>query len=329
MSIRWTVDNTKFTYKTIYKLHTLFVDLEILWDDHAKQIADGSIVVRGVIFQKINDPEFCKLPLKEAKAVLIQKTLEESDYITIGHFDLGEYSGDEIQQSFAALSDAWIVQKLQNQTSEAVVLQFERDEQQAKCLIEFENAHGFTVPQSFTIPEQKVTKLRQVLLEEEYEEVVKAFKEKNRIKCCGEINDFKYVCYGTLLSYGCELDQIRYCHCFLRFHNIAKQFGFSKEEWQLCQQWLSVVRLYLFDLFDEMSKKKELEQKCFVAKLTTMVAACDYIMMGAQWPHNQCFDEIHRANLTKFVDGVALRDANGKVLKPHTYQKPNLQQFFK
>ena len=328
MSIRWTVDSTKFTYKTIYKLNTLFVDLEILWDDRANVITDGSIVVRSVVFKKINDPEFCKLPLNEAKMVLIQKTLEEADYITIGHFDLGEFTGDEIQESFAKLSDAWIVQKLQNQTSEAVLVQFERSEQQSKCLAKFESAHGFVVPQGFSIPDEKTTKLRKLLLEEEFEEASRAFKAKDRIACCHEINDFKYVCYGTLLSYGCELDQIRYCHCFLRFHGLTKQLSLSKEEWSLCSQWLSAARLYMLDLFDEMNKKQGSDKTCFTAKITTIVACCDYLMMGAHWPHNECFDEIHKSNLTKFVDGVALRDEYGKVLKPHSYKAPNLQQFF-
>lgn len=49
--------------------------------------------------------------------------------------------------------------------------------------------------------------------------------------------------------------------------------------------------------------------------------------------HN-CFEEIKASNFSKFVknsDGetVALKDDTGKILKPKTHFKPNLEQFLK
>lgn len=41
------------------------------------------------------------------------------------------------------------------------------------------------------------------------------------------------------------------------------------------------------------------------------------------------FKEVHRSNMTKITkDGKVLRRADGKVIKPDTFEKPNLSQFF-
>lgn len=42
------------------------------------------------------------------------------------------------------------------------------------------------------------------------------------------------------------------------------------------------------------------------------------------------FNEIHRSNMTKLEpDGKVRRREDGKILKPETYERPNLKQFFK
>lgn len=40
-------------------------------------------------------------------------------------------------------------------------------------------------------------------------------------------------------------------------------------------------------------------------------------------------EEVSRANLAKFPDGIAVRDENGKVVKPAGWTGPNLQPFVK
>jgi predicted HAD superfamily Cof-like phosphohydrolase len=37
--------------------------------------------------------------------------------------------------------------------------------------------------------------------------------------------------------------------------------------------------------------------------------------------------EVSRANLAKFPNGVAVRDANGKVVKPEDWKAPDLKPF--
>lgn len=40
----------------------------------------------------------------------------------------------------------------------------------------------------------------------------------------------------------------------------------------------------------------------------------------------EAFREVHRSNMSKFVDGKFLRDEGGKVLKPDTYTPPDLEK---
>ena len=42
---------------------------------------------------------------------------------------------------------------------------------------------------------------------------------------------------------------------------------------------------------------------------------------------NICFNEVHRSNMAKLVDGKVIRREDGKVLKPEGWQPPQLAQF--
>jgi predicted HAD superfamily Cof-like phosphohydrolase len=58
-----------------------------------------------------------------------------------------------------------------------------------------------------------------------------------------------------------------------------------------------------------------------------------YILCGTILRHglqNKIFDiftEIHRSNMTKLVDGKALRRADGKIIKGENYEAPNISKF--
>ena len=57
-----------------------------------------------------------------------------------------------------------------------------------------------------------------------------------------------------------------------------------------------------------------------------------YILIGTILEHGMqnkiedIFNEIHRSNMTKVVDGKVLRRQDGKILKPGTYEAPNLKK---
>lgn len=67
---------------------------------------------------------------------------------------------------------------------------------------------------------------------------------------------------------------------------------------------------------------------------TAMIdALCDQIVtaVGVAYMFGMDIDgalaEVNRSNNSKFVDGKPVFDANGKIAKPPSYSKPNLEQF--
>lgn len=62
-------------------------------------------------------------------------------------------------------------------------------------------------------------------------------------------------------------------------------------------------------------------------------ALCDQIVTAVGVAHMFGMDiegaltEVTRSNYSKFVDGKPVFDANGKIAKPPSYSKPNLEQF--
>jgi len=56
-----------------------------------------------------------------------------------------------------------------------------------------------------------------------------------------------------------------------------------------------------------------------------------YVLVGTIVEHGlsdkieDIFDEIHRSNMTKVVDGSVSKRSDGKILKPQSYQKPNIE----
>lgn len=54
-----------------------------------------------------------------------------------------------------------------------------------------------------------------------------------------------------------------------------------------------------------------------------------YVIYGAALtfgiPLEAVFNEIHRSNMTKVVDGKVIRREDGKVMKPESYEPPNIK----
>lgn len=60
-----------------------------------------------------------------------------------------------------------------------------------------------------------------------------------------------------------------------------------------------------------------------------------YVLVGTILEHGlhnkieEVFSEIHRSNMTKAVDGKIIRRHDGKIMKPETYEKPNIEAIIK
>ena len=57
------------------------------------------------------------------------------------------------------------------------------------------------------------------------------------------------------------------------------------------------------------------------------ILAGTIINHGMQNIYDDAFDEVHRSNMAKLVDGKVLRRDDGKVMKPEGWQPPQLAQF--
>ena len=85
--------------------------------------------------------------------------------------------------------------------------------------------------------------------------------------------------------------------------------------------------------------KEEVEEYAEAARAGDMVEVLDaladigYILAGTIINHgmqniyDDAFNEVHRSNMAKLVDGKVIRREDGKVLKPKGWQAPQLAQF--
>ena len=85
--------------------------------------------------------------------------------------------------------------------------------------------------------------------------------------------------------------------------------------------------------------KEEVEEYAEAARAGDMVEVLDaladigYILAGTiinhgmQHIYDNAFNEVHRSNMAKLVDGKVIRREDGKVLKPEGWQAQQLAQF--
>ena len=85
--------------------------------------------------------------------------------------------------------------------------------------------------------------------------------------------------------------------------------------------------------------REEVEEYAEAARAGDMVEILDaladigYILAGTiinhgmQQIYDDAFNEVHRSNMAKLVDGKVLRREDGKVMKPEGWQPPHLAQF--
>jgi predicted HAD superfamily Cof-like phosphohydrolase len=89
------------------------------------------------------------------------------------------------------------------------------------------------------------------------------------------------------------------------------------------------TRLLRFRLIDEeLGELHEAMMNEDIVEVADALTDLLYVIYGAGHAYgidlDRCFAEVHRSNMSKFVDGKIIKDANGKVLKPKTYSPPDL-----
>lgn len=94
-------------------------------------------------------------------------------------------------------------------------------------VLDFHDALGVPAPESPTIPPPDRVGLRVTLIEEEWNELARAMRQKDMVEIADGLADLLVVVYGTAAEYGIDIDQI-----FAEVHrtNMAKQGGPVRED---------------------------------------------------------------------------------------------------
>jgi predicted HAD superfamily Cof-like phosphohydrolase len=68
-----------------------------------------------------------------------------------------------------------------------------------------------------------------------------------------------------------------------------------------------------------------------IVEIADALADMIYIICGTAAsygiPLDKVFDEVHKSNMKKFVNGKATKRSDGKILKPEGWKAPNIKQY--
>lgn len=94
-----------------------------------------------------------------------------------------------------------------------------------------------------------------------------------------------------------------------------------------------LIELRIKLLEEEVREYAEAARAGDLVEVLDALADIGYILAGTvinhgmQHIYDDAFNEVHRSNMAKLVDGKVLRREDGKVLKPEGWQPPQLAQF--
>ncbi len=94
-----------------------------------------------------------------------------------------------------------------------------------------------------------------------------------------------------------------------------------------------LIELRIKLLVEEVQEYAEAARAGDMVEILDALADIGYILAGTiinhgmQKIYDDAFNEVHRSNMAKLVDGKVIRREDGKVLKPEGWQPPQLAQF--
>ncbi|MBP03210.1 MAG: hypothetical protein CMA72_00275 [Euryarchaeota archaeon] len=94
-----------------------------------------------------------------------------------------------------------------------------------------------------------------------------------------------------------------------------------------------MIELRIKLLREEVEEYAEAARSGDLVEVLDALADIGYILAGTiinhgmQKIYDDAFNEVHRSNMAKLVDGKVIRREDGKVLKPDGWQPPQLKQF--
>lgn len=94
-----------------------------------------------------------------------------------------------------------------------------------------------------------------------------------------------------------------------------------------------MIELRIKLLREEVEEYAEAARSGDMVEILDALADIGYILAGTiinhgmQHIYDDAFNEVHRSNMAKLVDGKVLRREDGKVMKPEGWTPPQLAQF--
>lgn len=73
---------------------------------------------------------------------------------------------------------------------------------------EFHETYGAYISEESKLPDSSIRELRKSLLQEEFDEYMKAEEDNDLVEIADALGDMMYIIYGTAISYGIPLDDI-------------------------------------------------------------------------------------------------------------------------
>ena len=120
---------------------------------------------------------------------------------------------------------------------------------------------------------------------------------------------------------------------FKDVYEFQKSFGLNIGDSPAIPENIDERNLRMDLLEEEYNEYKEAEEKADIVGIADALGDMIYIICGTAVsygiPLEEVFDEIHRSNMAKLVDGKVIRRADGKVLKPEGWTPPDIQSILK
>ena len=87
--------------------------------------------------------------------------------------------------------------------------------------------------------------------------------------------------------------------------------------------------LYMSLITEEYNETLEAFHKQDIVEVADGLADMVWVIMGMaavlDIPFDAVWEEVRASNMSKFVDGKVIKDENGKIQKPDSYFRPNIQ----
>lgn len=181
-----------------------------------------------------------------------------------------------------------------------------------------------TSQKSFSEIDENIQKLRISLIKEEFQELLNSETRTDELDA---LLDLMYVSLGTLATFGYKPVYIQNLNVSTQDYELSRLYVNSR------YTYIEFLYKYLISYMgneitsNEINLIEKRNTKELFYTLNKFIIEI-YDLGNKLFPQfNQAFMEVHRSNMSKLVDGKAIKNESGKVQKGPNYSPPNLEQF--